>query len=427
MPGSWSIDPFHPIIRQGPCRRTLTPDLWNRAMTQTTASSPDRRSVARFAAATALSVLVLAAAMAMPASAERALETSAREAILIDDSTGTILLDKNADVPMPPSSMAKLMTSYILFERLKSGEVSLDDRFTVSEKAWRTGGSKMFVLVNDEVRVEDLLRGIIVQSGNDATVVVAENLAGSEERFADLMTRTGQEIGLRNSVFKNASGLPAEGQHMTARDLAILAKRIVEDHPEFYRLYSERNFTYADISQGNRNPLLYRNVGADGLKTGHTSEAGYGLTASAEQDGRRLYLVVNGLESQNARAQETERLMRAGFNDFVAVHLFKAGETVSEAQTWLGSPAQVPLVLAEDLAMTLPRRAGEDLRAKVVYDEPVPAPIAQGTPIARLVVEGPGVEPIERPLLAGAEVTKLGLLGRIGAAIGYLVWGGEAG
>lgn len=378
------------------------------------------------AAALLLAAAFCATVSASPAMADRGLETTARQAIIIDDSTGTVLLDKDADTPMPPSSMAKLMTAYILFERLKKGEVSLDDRFTVSEKAWRTGGSKMFVLVNDEVRVEDLMRGIIIQSGNDATVVVAENLAGSEERFADLMTRTGQEIGLRNSVFKNASGLPAEGQHMTARDLAILAKRIVEDHPEYYSFYSERDFTYADITQGNRNPLLYRNVGADGLKTGFTSEAGYGLTASAEQDGRRIYMVVNGLESQNERARETERLIRAAFNDFVAVHLFKAGETVMEAPTWLGSPAQVPLVLAEDMAVTLPRRAGEGLTAKVVYDEPVPAPIARGTPIARLVVEGPGIQPIERPLLAGTDVSKLGLVGRIGAAIGYLVWGGEA-
>ncbi|MEQ8344736.1 MAG: D-alanyl-D-alanine carboxypeptidase family protein [Sneathiellaceae bacterium] len=367
--------------------------------------------------------------LALPEAGRAAgLETVAEEAILIDDSTGTVLLEKNADQPMPPSSMAKLMTVYIVFDRLKKGEIALDDTFTVSEKAWRTGGSKMFVLVNDEVRVEDLLKGIIVQSGNDATVVVAENLAGSEERFAELMTAKGREIGLQDSVFKNASGLPADGQHMTARDLATLAKRIVEDFPTYYKYYAEKNFTYADITQGNRNPLLYKNIGADGLKTGHTEDAGYGLTASAIQDGRRLYLVLNGLESQNARARESERLMRAAFNDFKSVKLFKSGETVAEAKTWLGSPAAVPLVLEQDLAVTLPRRAGESLTMKYVYDEPVPAPVAKGTPIARLVIEAPGIEPIERPLLAGSDVTELGLVGRIGAALNYLIWGGgEAG
>ncbi|MFC3225954.1 D-alanyl-D-alanine carboxypeptidase family protein [Marinibaculum pumilum] len=388
---------------------------------------PNRRPAGRLAAAAML--LLFCLLLPLQGQAASSLDTVAEEAIMIDDSTGTVLLEKNADRPMPPSSMAKLMTAYIVFDRLKKGELSLEDTFSVSEKAWRTGGSKMFVLVNDQVTVSDLLRGIIVQSGNDATVVVAENLSGSEERFAELMTETGRRIGLTDSVFKNASGLPAEGQHMTARDLATLAKRIVEDFPEHYEIYSEKNFTYADISQGNRNPLLYKSVGADGLKTGHTEDAGYGLTASAIQDGRRIYLVLNGLESQNARAREAERLIRAAFNDFKSVQVFKAGETVAEAKTWLGSPSAVPLVLEEDLAVTLPRRAGEQLSMKYVYDEPVPAPISKGTPIARLVIEAPGIEPIERPLLAGADVTELGLVGRIGAALNYLVWGngGEPG
>lgn len=387
-------------------------------------STASRRAPTRCRAAQFALLLALPALLLATGADAAGLETVAEEAILIDDSTGTILLEKNADRPMPPSSMAKLMTVYVVFDRLRKGEISLDDTFTVSEKAWRTGGSKMFVLVNDQVRLEDLLQGIIVQSGNDATVVVAENIAGSEERFATLMTSMGREIGLQDSVFKNASGLPADGQHMTARDLATLAKRIVQDFPDYYKYYSEKNFTYADITQGNRNPLLYKNIGADGLKTGHTEDAGYGLTASAIQDGRRLYLVLNGLESQNARARESERLMRAGFNDFKSVQLFKAGETVAEAKTWLGSPAVVPLVLERDLAVTLPRRAGEALTMKYVYDEPVPAPVAKGTPIARLVIEAPGIEPIERPLLAGTDVTELGLVGRIGAALNYLIWGG---
>ena len=225
------------------------------------------------------------------------METQAEEAFLVDFQTGAVLLDKNADVRMPPSSMSKMMTAYMVFERLKDGRLSLDDELPVSEKAWRKGGSKMFVEVGDQVRVEDLLRGVIVQSGNDACIVLAEGLAGSEEAFAEQMTAKGREIGLTGSNFTNATGWPDENHYVTARDLATLAERIIVDHPEYYHYYSEKEFTWNDIRQGNRNPLLYRNVGADGLKTGHTEAAGYGLTASAMQNGRRLLLVVNGLPS----------------------------------------------------------------------------------------------------------------------------------
>ena len=256
-----------------------------------------------------LSAALLWPALAPPA---QALETRAREAFLIDVTTGTVLLEKDADVSMPPASMSKIMTAYLVFGALKEGRISLDDKLPVSEKAWRKGGSKMFVEVGSEVSVEDLLRGVIVQSGNDACIVLAEALAGSEEAFAEQMTRKAREIGMEGSTFTNSTGWPDPNHRMTARDLAILAERMVQDFPDFYHYYSEREFTYNGIRQGNRNPLLYKNLGADGLKTGHTEEAGYGLTASAERDGRRLVLVINGLESIKARSEEAERLIASG-------------------------------------------------------------------------------------------------------------------
>ena len=240
-------------------------------------------------------------------------ETAARQAILVDFVSGAVLLEKNSDHPFPPGSMSKLMTVYMLFEQLEKGTLSLDDTMRVSEKAWRMGGSKMFVEVGSDVRVEDLLRGIIVSSGNDACTVVAEALAGSEEAFAALMTKRAREIGLTDSVFANSTGRPDPGHSMTARDLAILTKRIVVDFPEHFPYFAEKTFTYNDIQQDNRNPLLYEDLGADGMKTAHTEETGYGLTATAERSGQRLILVITGLDSSRARAEEAERLLVWGF------------------------------------------------------------------------------------------------------------------
>ena len=351
------------------------------------------------------------------------METQAEEAFLVDFQTGAVLLDKNADVRMPPSSMSKMMTAYMVFERLKDGRLSLDDELPVSEKAWRKGGSKMFVEVGDQVRVEDLLRGVIVQSGNDACIVLAEGLAGSEEAFAEQMTAKGREIGLTGSNFTNATGWPDENHYVTARDLATLAERIIVDHPEYYHYYSEKEFTWNDIRQGNRNPLLYRNVGADGLKTGHTEAAGYGLTASAMQNGRRLLLVVNGLPSVKARADESERLMSWGFREFGNYALFKAGDTVDDAPVWLGGEDAVPLVIADDLTVTLPRSERNGMQVAVVYDSPIPAPVPAGQEIAKLRVSWPGGVPVEVPLQAGADVEQLGPFGRIAASIKFLVLG----
>ena len=352
-----------------------------------------------------------------------ALDTQAREALLVDLGTGAVLLDKNSEVSMPPASMSKIMTAYMVFERLKDGSLSLDDKLPVSEKAWRMGGSKMFVEVGDQIRVEDLLRGVIVQSGNDACIVLAEALAGSEEAFAEQMTAKAREIGMTGSTFANATGWPDPNQRMTARDLAVLAERIITDHPEFYHYYSEKEFVWSDIRQGNRNPLLYKNIGADGLKTGHTEEAGYGLTASAVQNDRRLILVVNGLSSVKERSAEAERLMSWGFREFGNYALFEAGETVDEAPVWLGAEKTVPLVMAEDITVTLPRRARNGMKVSVVYESPIPAPVPAGSEVARLRISWPDGAPVDVPLMAGKDVEQLGPFGRIAASIKFLLLG----
>ncbi len=373
--------------------------------------------------------LLLAAALlglAAPATAEP-IETAAKQALLVDFHTGAVLLEKNADELMPPSSMSKLMTSYMVFEAIKDGRLTLEDELPVSEKAWRKQGSKMFVMVGDKVKVDDLLKGVIVQSGNDACIVLAEGLAGSEEAFADEMTRRAREIGLDRSVFRNATGWPDEGHVMTARDLATLAKRLIIDHPQFYPYYAITSFTYNDITQGNRNPLLYKDMGADGLKTGHTEAAGYGLTASAKRGERRLILVVNGLESVKQRSEETERLLEWAFREFDNYVLYDNGQTVIEADTWLGAPEKLPLVAGKKFEVTLPRAARRDMTVKAVWDGPIPAPIRRGDQVAKLIVEVPGQAAQELPLLAGADVEKLGFIGKIGAAVKYIIWGGAAG
>lgn len=352
-----------------------------------------------------------------------ALETKAREALLVDLATGTALLEKDPDTPMPPASMSKIMTVFMVFERLRDGRLSLDDELPVSKKAWKMGGSKMFVKVNTKVRVEDLLRGVIVQSGNDACIVLAEGLAGTEEAFAEAMTQRAREIGMTNSSFANATGWPDPNQWMTPRDLATLAARIIKEFPEFYSYFSETQFTWSDIRQSNRNPLLFKNVGADGLKTGHTEEAGYGLTASAVQGGRRLVMVLNGMSSQRERAEESARIMAWGFREFENYPLVKAGESIDDAPVWLGEDSSVPLVAPDGLTVTLSRAARNKMKVKVVYDSPVPAPILAGDVIAKLVMTAPATVPVEIPLQAGKSVERLGMFGRLAAALKFLIFG----
>ena len=366
--------------------------------------------------------------LATNAVAATATETPATQAYLVDMATGAVLLDKGGVVAMSPASMSKLMTLHMVFERLKDGRLSLDDKFYVSENAWRrggakTGGSTMFLEPGMRVRVEDLIRGIVVQSGNDACIVVAEGISGSEEAFAEEMTIRARELDMIESTFKNSTGWPHPEHKMSPRDIAKLAKITINDFPEFYHYYSETKFIYNGISQSNRNPLLYKEMGADGLKTGHTQESGYGLTASVVRGDRRLILVVSGLASKKIRSSESERLLEWGFREFDNYALFKAGDVVTDAEVWLGKAANIPLVIENDLTLTLPKSSRRKMVVKTIYEAPIPAPVAKGDRVATLSISAPGVGPIEVPLVAGEGVKKLGLTGRLMAAVNYILWG----
>ncbi len=376
-----------------------------------------------FGAASRTASLVLAVASLVLATAAGAFETNAKQAILIDVKTAVVLYEKNADEIMFPASMSKIMTAYLLFERLRDQQLALTDTLPVSETAWRKGGSKMFVEVGSQVSVEDLVRGIVVQSGNDASIAIAEGLAGSEDAFAARMTQRARDLGMRSTVYRNATGWPHPEHVTTARDLARLAGRLIADFPEYYHYFKEKTFTYNGIKQGNRNPLLFKELGADGLKTGHTDASGFGLTASLMRNGRRLVLVINGVESARERGEEAERLAEFGFREFENLDLFNRQEAVAEADVWLGDRPTVPLVLADDLTATMPRGARRDLRVSVVYNGPISAPIEQGTPIATLIVTAPGLPTVERPLLAGADVGQRDFFGRITGALSYIVLG----
>lgn len=381
---------------------------------------PNRIRLSILAAAT-LSVL----SFVQPASA---LETPASHVYLVDTSTGTVLMNKNGEQLMAPASMSKLMTLYMVFERLQDGRLSLDDKFYVSENAWRkggakTGGSTMFLEPSMRVRVEDLIRGIIVQSGNDACIVVAEALSSSEDAFAAEMTDKARELGLMDSTFKNATGWPNPEHRVSARDLAKLAQLTITQFPEYYHYYSETKFVFNGIKQNNRNPLIYKDMGADGLKTGHTQESGYGLAASAVRKDRRLVLVVNGLPSKKLRSTESERLIEWGFREFGNYEMFKAGDVVTDANVWLGQKPSVSLIIENDLTLTLPKRARRKMKVKASFEGPLPAPIAKGQRLGTLTITAPDVDTMEIPLLAGDDVTQLGLVGRLGAALDYILWG----
>ncbi len=373
----------------------------------------------RIAALFALSV-----ALALPAGATT-IDTIAREAILIDMSTGTVLMEKNPDQRMPTASMSKVMTMYMVFDRLKSGRLSLDDTLPVSERAWRIQGSKMFVELGNQIKVEDLIRGVVIQSGNDACIVFAEGLSGTEEAFAAAMTEKAKALGMNDSNFMNSSGWPHPDHYSTVRDLATLAVRLIEDFPEYYHYYRETEFTYHGIKQGNRNPLLYRNMGVDGIKTGHTEEAGYGLIASGEREGRRLVLVVSGLPSMQARADESARLMEWGWREFDAYDLFAAGETVDQFPVWMGQAQSVPLVVERPVRLTLNSTQRRGLTVTLVGEAPVEAPVAKGTRLATLRLEAPDMPTKEIPLVAGADVERMGLLARMGTKARHLVFGGS--
>ncbi len=355
--------------------------------------------------------------------ATTAFETDAKAAILIDMETGQVLFEKNADQQLPPASMSKLMTTYMMLEQLSDGRLKMDDTLPVSNKAWKKGGSKMFVEVGKRVRVDDLLRGIIILSGNDACIVVAEGLSGSEDQFAEDMTSKAKEIGLANSNFANASGWPHPDHLMTARDLATLAERLIVDFPDQYYIFAERDFEYSNILQPNRNLLLGRVPGADGLKTGHTEESGYGLVASAIRDDRRLISVAMGLDSARARATENERLLEYGFRRFRNYPLMTEGQVIDHANVWLGKELTVPLVIDRDVKLTLTDDARRKMQVKIVYESPLPAPIVEGTEVAKLKIDVPGFNFDDVPILAGANVPKAGFLRRVTGALEYIVLG----
>ena len=350
-------------------------------------------------------------------------DTVARWAYIQDFTTGASLLEKQADEEMPPSSMTKLMTIYLVYERLKQGRMRLDDELPVTEKAWRMGGSKMFVQIGTTVKVEDLIHGVIVQSGNDACIVFAEAIAGSEEQFAELMNAKAKQLGLTHSFFKNCTGWPDPDQHMSARDIATLARRIIRDFPEYYHYDAEKSYKYNGIEQGNRNPMVQKGT-ADGLKTGHTDAGGYGLVASSNRNGRRIVLVLNGMASMRERAEESERLMDWAFANFEDVTLFTAGAVVEHVPVWLGTEPSVPLVSGHDLVVTMPRNWRNNASVKLSYDSPIKAPVTKGDALGRLVLGGNGVPAMDVTLLAGADVPRMGLPGRAMAVLSRFMTGG---
>ncbi len=361
-------------------------------------------------AAVAASVASIGAANAQP------LTTPAEYALIMDYRTGEILFEKNARVPTAPASMSKLMTVAIVFDRLKNGTLSLADKFDVSEKAWRKGGSKMWVRVDTQIELKDLLRGVIVLSGNDACIVIAENISGSEEAFAELMNQKAREWGLNDSTFANSTGWPDENQKMSMRDLALLTRKIIHDYGAYYALFSEREFTWEKIRQPNRNPILDTFDGADGLKTGHTEESGFGLVGSALRDNERRIVVVNGLSSEKERSTEATRLMRAAFNDFATKVFYAPGDVVGEAQIFKGKVKTAPLIVKEPVKMIVHRSMLDKARASIVYEGPVAAPIRENQQIGYLRVEVEGGDAKEYPLYAGRGVGELGVFGKIGLA-----------
>lgn len=353
--------------------------------------------------------------------------TPAKQAYITDFESGKVLFAKDAEVPMKPASMAKIMTVFIVFQRVADGSLQLDDKFLVSEKAWRKGGSRSFVEVGSRVSVSDLLHGVIVQSGNDAAIVLAEGIAGTEQAFAEEMNFWAEKLGMTQTNFRNATGWPDPDLQTSAKDLNILTTELikrfpVDSYPDLYPIFAKREFTYNKISQPNRNPLVYGTKGADGLKTGHTEESGYGLVGSAVRDGQRVVMVLNGMDSMKQRSTESRRLIDLIFREYKSYEFFKQGQPVDQANVWLGTAPQVDLVLDAPLKMVLSRKDRQAMEISLQWLDPVPAPIRAGDQIGTLVVTLPD-EVTKMPLRAAQNVDTLGLFNRIGAAVKYLIFG----
>ncbi|MFO7297148.1 MAG: D-alanyl-D-alanine carboxypeptidase family protein [Pseudomonadota bacterium] len=376
----------------------------------------------------AMAVVVTWTFVVAPALAQ-GFQTRAKQAILIDADTGAVLFERNADERMHPASMSKLMTLVMAFKALRSGRLKMEDEIVMSVNAWRNGGapsgtSAMMVPVGEKVTVSELLQGIIVQSGNDASIAIAETLAGTEEAFAELMTKHAREIGLTSSTFKNSTGLYHPEHLMTARDLALLAKHVIQEYPEFYPMFAQPDFRYRRHRFINRNPLLNADLGVDGLKTGYIKESGYGIVASAKQDNRRLIVVVNGLDTAAARREEARKLLEWGFRAFGEFRLFNEGEVVARARVWGGDQFYVPLTGGPDgVQVWLPRAvANQQLKAEIIYDSPLKAPIKKGDPVAKLRVKSAWNTTSEVPLYAAEDVARAGPMRRGLDTLAYMAF-----
>jgi serine-type D-Ala-D-Ala carboxypeptidase (penicillin-binding protein 5/6) len=366
-------------------------------------------------------ILLLLGAGAVPAVS--GYDSLARAAYMVDLNTGTVLLEKNADVRYPPASMSKLMTLNMLFEALQDGRVTLDTRFGVSTRAKNMGGSTMFLNETDRPTVEELIQGIIVLSGNDACVVVAEGLAGSEEAFARVMNDRAKALGMTNSTFANASGWPDPNQRMSMRDLGILATRLITQFPEYYGYFSQLEFPYdnrAPDNSKNRNPLLKLGIGADGLKTGHTQEAGYGLVGSAVQGDRRIVFVISGLATEKERAEEAERMVNRAFRQFTQKTVLRQGAEVARAKVWMGDQEEIGLVVADDVSLLLPVLEREALSGEVIYRSPLEAPIKKGQAVAEMVITLKELKDVRIPLVADRDVARGGFVPRLRTAVDVL-------
>ena len=364
--------------------------------------------VARFLATIGLVLSAVSLARPLPAQAQ-GFQTIAPTAILMDAESHAVLFEKNADELTAPASMAKTMTAEVVFNEIKNGRLNFDSEFAISENAWRkggggSGGSAMFAKVHTNVRLEDLLRGLIVQSGNDAAIAIAEGVAGTEDNFARMMNERAKQIGLTKSTFRNATGYGHPEQKATVRELAKLALYIIETYPDLYKIFGEREFTWNKIRQQNRNPLLFLDIGADGLKTGNIDEAGFGLIGSAVQNDQRLIVVVNGLKSAKDRAAESRKLLDWGFRAFESQQLFAAGQVVGEAQVFGGNRRALPLVSKKPVRVLVPRGDGERVTARIVYTGPLKAPVQKGAEVARLQVNRGDMQAVEMPLYANEDI-----------------------
>ncbi|TCL08252.1 D-alanyl-D-alanine carboxypeptidase (penicillin-binding protein 5/6) [Shimia isoporae] len=369
--------------------------------------------------------LSLGLALLLTAVQAQAFETKARAAYVVDQTTGTVLLAKNADDAIPPASMSKLMTLYMAFEAVRDGRLSMQETLPVSQHAMSYGGSTMFLDTTDRVTVSDLLRGIIVLSGNDACAVIAETLSpdGTEAGFARLMTRRARQLGMTNSTFANSNGWPAPGHVMSMRDLALLANHLITEFPEFYPMFAETEFAFdgrAPSNTRNRNPLLKLDIGADGLKTGHTQEAGYGLVGSAKQGNRRVIFAISGLSSEKERAEVSEQIVSWAFRQFSETTLAREGQRIAEANVWMGKDQRVGLVPAKDIDVLLPVLAQGKVKGEVIYNGPLEAPIAKGDQLAELVLMPEDLPQMRIPLVAEADVAEGGFGVRVSTAMSTL-------